>query len=103
MEFDKLVERRLWLADRAAGSQSEICIEIGRPRWTEPEVEAACPVFIRGLMIAPLDVYGSDLLNALECGLGFVNSELRNLPANQQVEWPGGESYFDWGRRLFAR
>jgi hypothetical protein len=95
MDLDKFVERKLWLVDSAAGGRSEICIEIGCPRWTEPEVQAACTVFIRGLMSAPLDIFGSDLLSALECGLGFVNSELKNLPANQQIQWPGGESYFD--------
>lgn len=95
MVFDKIVERKLWLVDAAASSPSEIFIEIGRPRWTEPDIEATCPVFIRGLMNAPLDIFGSDLLNALECGLGFVNSELKNLPAGQQVQWPGGEFYFD--------
>lgn len=30
-----------------------------------------------------------------ECGLAFVNSELKNLPASQQILWPGGEPYFD--------
>jgi hypothetical protein len=95
MDFDKIVERKLWLVDEVAGSQVDLGIEIGRPRWTEPEVEAVCPVYVRGLMNGPLDIFGSDLLNALECGLAFVNSELKNLPDNQMVQWPGGEPYFD--------
>lgn len=95
MDFDKIVERKLWLVDQAASSQVDLCIEIGRPRWTEPEIEAVCPVYVRGLMNGPLDIFGSDLLNALECGLAFVNSELKNLPASQQILWPGGEPYFD--------
>ena len=95
MDFDKIVERKLWLVDEAAGSRADLCIEIGRPRWTEPEMEAACSVCIRGLMNEPLEIFGSDLLNALECGLDFVKTELKNLPTNQVVQWPGGESYFD--------
>lgn len=95
MAFDKIVERKLWLVDASAGSRIDLCIEIGRPRWTEPEVEAVCPVCIRGLMSEPLDIFGSDLLNALECGLDFVKAELKNLPESQSVQWPGGEPYFD--------
>jgi hypothetical protein len=94
MSFDKIVERQLWLADAISGAHAEICIEIGRPCWTEPQVEAVCPVHIRGVMKGPIDVFGSDLLSALECALDFVRTELKSLP-NSQVQWPGGESYFD--------
>jgi len=94
MDFDKIVERKLWLIDESA-SRTDLCVEIGRPRWIEPETEAVCAVCIRGLMNQPLDVFGSDLLNALECGLSFVNTELKNLPKGQKVQWIGGEAYFD--------
>jgi hypothetical protein len=95
MTFDKIVERKLWLVDLTAGNRMDICIEIGRPQWSEPEIEAVCPVYIRGLMTKPLDIFGSDLFNALECGLNFVNTMLKNLPSNQAVKWPDGEPYFD--------
>lgn len=95
MTFEKIIDRKLWLVDSTAGRRVDICIELGRPRWSEPEVEAICPVFIRGLMDEPLNIFGSDLLNALECGLDFVNAVLKNVPENQSVQWPGGESYFD--------
>lgn len=95
MIVDKIAERKLWLVDTNAGSQIDLCIEIGCPQWTEPEVEAVCSVCIRGLMNEPLDIFGSDLLNALECGLDFVKNELKNLPESQSVQWPGGELYFD--------
>lgn len=95
MDFDKIVERNLSLSDEAAGAQTELRIEIGRPQWTEVDVQAVCPVFIRGLMNEALNIYGSDLLNALECALGFVNSELSNLSPTKKVLWPDGESYFD--------
>ena len=96
MDFDKIVERKLCLANEATGEQSELRIEIGRPRWTEADVEAVCPVFIRGLMGSALDIYGSDLLSALECALDFVNAELTNLDSAMKVMWPGGEPYFDF-------
>jgi hypothetical protein len=95
MSFDKIVERKLWLVDSVSGGRLELCIEIGRPQWSENEVQATCPVCIRGLMSEPLNIHGSDLLNSLECGLSFVTTELKNLPANQSVQWPSGESYFD--------
>jgi hypothetical protein len=95
MEFEKIVERKLLMTDTASGKKQALCIEIGCPRWTEVDVEAVCPVFIRGLMDSALDIYGSDLLSALECALGFVNSELRNLSPARKVFWPDGESYFD--------
>ena len=95
MAFDMIIERKLWLFDSTTGTRVDLRIEIGRPRWKEPEVEAVCPVYIRGLMIEPLDILGSDLLSALECGLDFIRTELKNLPTNRVVQWPGGESYFD--------
>jgi hypothetical protein len=95
MKFDKLVERTLWLVDSASGSHKEIFIELGAPQWKTPSLEAVCPVYIRGLMLRPLDILGSDLLNALECALDFVKVELKNLPPGNVVQWPGGEPYFD--------
>ena len=95
MDFDKIVERKLWLIDSMVGSKFDLCIEIGRPQWVELEVEAVCPICIRGLMGEPLDIFGSDLLNALECALDFVKAELKNLPNGQLVQWVGGEPYFD--------
>lgn len=95
MNIDKIVERKLSLADEGTGEQRELRIEIGRPQWTEIDIEAVCPVFIHGLMDSALNIYGSDLLSALECALGFVKSELSNLPATQKVLWPDGEPYFD--------
>jgi hypothetical protein len=95
MAMDCVIERKLWLVDTGTGAKVDLCIEIGRPRWTAPDHEAVCPVWIRGLMPAPLDIFGADLMNALECGLDFVKTELKSLPGNQSVQWPGGEAYFD--------
>jgi hypothetical protein len=95
MNFEKIAERKLWLADETNGGHADLRVEIGRPQWTEVNVEASCEVFIHGLMNSALNIYGSDLFNALECALGFVNSELKNITFPKKVLWPGGESYFD--------
>lgn len=95
MNFDQIAERRLTLIDEATGLQTPLCIQIGRPQWTEVDLEARCPVLIQGLMGAALDIYGSDLLNALECALSFVNTELSNISSPCKVLWPDGETYFD--------
>jgi len=60
----------------ATGDKTDITVEIGRPRWVEPEIKAACLVFIRGIMKSPLDIYGSDLWSAMECALEFAKTEL---------------------------
>ena len=95
MNTDMIAERKLWLADLKAGTHKDIRIEIGRPRWTEPEVEAACSVFVEGLMSQPIDIFGADFINVLECALRFVDSEVKNVAEGQQVQWPGGEPYDD--------
>jgi len=95
MDFDKIVERKLSLAEEGADLPIQLSIEIGRPRWVEIDTEAACPVIVRGLMDAEINIYGSDLLNALECALSFVKAELSNLPSTKKVIWPDGESYLD--------
>jgi hypothetical protein len=89
MNFDKIVERKLWLVGANTDSKTDLCIEIGSPRWVEPDIEAACPVCIRGIMNEPITIFGSDLLNVLECALQFVAIELKNLPESQLVQWPG--------------
>ena len=96
--FDRIADRTLWLFDTLDGSYVELSIEIGRPEWTvvdAEDAEAVCSVYIRGLMPNPMRVFGSDLLNALECGLRFVQAELKNVPKDNSVRWPGGEPYFD--------
>lgn len=95
MNTDIIAERKLWLADLQTGTHTNIRIEIGRPRWTEPETEAACSVFVEGLMSQPIDIFGADSINALECALRFVDSEVKSLADGQQVQWPGGEPYDD--------
>lgn len=97
-ELKKMIERKLWLVDEA-GRRADINIEIGSPQWETPDVLAVCSVYIRGMMSKPLNVFGGDLLGAVECSLSFVNQELRNIPAGHSIQWPGGEPYFEQLRK----
>ena len=95
MGFEKIVERKLWLVDSRTNRKIDLYIEIGRPQWIIPEIEARCSVYIRGLMTELLDIFGSDLLNALECSLNFIENELKNHSKDWSIQWPGGELYFN--------
>ena len=92
MNLDPIATRELCLLHE--NGRSEVRIEIGAPRWVEKDIEAACSVYIRGLMRSPLEIYGSDLLSALECALSFVNAELKNVPERKVLAWSDGEPYF---------
>jgi hypothetical protein len=94
--FATIIKRDLWLVDTtSAARRKNIRIEIGFPRPTGSDAEAACSVLIRGLMPNPLDIHGSDALSAMQCAMEFAESELKALPATMAVQWPGGEAYFD--------
>lgn len=94
-DFEKIVERVLIVNDAKTGMQREIHIQIGRPYWTEIEIEAACPVAIKGHFGRLADIRGIDPLNALELAINFVDSLLKGLPETQKIFWPNGESYFN--------
>ena len=94
-DFDKVVERVLVLKDEKTGQQQQVIIEIGRPYWTEPDMEAACPVAIEGLLPRREDIRGIDPFNALELAIGFINSFLSKLPKTQKLEWLSGDDYFE--------
>jgi len=93
MEFDKVAERVLILFDEVTRRQTRISVQIGRPYWTTPDVEAACPVAIEGLLERRKDIRGIDTLQALELAIKFADSYLADLPRNQKLTWLDGESY----------
>lgn len=95
MNSEVVAERKLLLLDTTSATRSELLIEIHRPRWTEGESQAVCSVSVRGLTRAPVDIFGVDLINAIECAMSFTESLLRNLPKNQIVTWSNGDCYFD--------
>jgi hypothetical protein len=94
--FAAIIKRELWLVDAASAARPRnIRIEIGFPRPTGSDEEAACSVLIRGLMPNALDIHGADALSAMECAMKFAESELKALPETMAIQWPGGEAYCD--------
>lgn len=93
--FDSIVERTLVLHDSETGQKGEIRLAIGQPYWTEPGMEAACPVAIYGYFGRLADIRGIDPMSALALAIKFLESMLEGLPKTRKVYWPSGETYFD--------
>ena len=89
-----MAERSLLLVESATGQRKTVTAKLGQPYWVEEGVEAACPVFIEGMLSGPSDIHGMDLLDAVECALGFINSYLKDSPEGTLC-WPTGEPYAD--------
>lgn len=94
-EFEIAVERTLVLHDSETGQKGEIRLAIGKPYWTEPGMEAACPVAIYGYLGRLADIRSIDPMSALALAIKFLESMLEDLPKAQEVYWPSGEAYFD--------
>lgn len=94
-DFEVIVERKLILLHFASNIEKEIVVRIGRPYWTELNVEAACPVAIVGMDERREDIHGIDPLNALELAIKFVDQLLSGREPTEQIKWPDGEPYFD--------
>jgi len=93
--FPVVIERRL-LKFRAPGaSPVEMTIEIGQPYWTVPNVEAACPVAIRGGIGRVNDIRGIDPMSAMKFAIAFVESYLDSPPDGEKYFWLDGEEYGD--------
>jgi hypothetical protein len=69
-----------------------VTVKLGEPYWVEEGIAAACPVFIEGMLSAPSDIHGMDLLHAVECALRFINSYLKYNPEGS-IYWPSCEPY----------
>jgi hypothetical protein len=94
-EFPNLVERRLVLHKISTNKKDEIRLVIGYPYWTEPEIEAACPVAIHGYLGRLADIRGIDPMGALSLAIKFLDGLLEGLPADMAVYWPSGDPYFE--------
>jgi hypothetical protein len=94
-DFPSIVERVLVLHDRETDKKGEIRLAVGNPYWTDPGVEAACPVAIYGYFGRLADIRGIDPMNALALAIKFLETLLEGLPETQTVYWPSGETYFD--------
>lgn len=93
--FEKIAERKLILIDETTGQSSQIIVQIGRPYWIEPEIDAVCPVRIKGILDDEQNIFGVDELSALELAMGFIKTYLTNLPPTKKVTWIDGEQYLD--------
>jgi hypothetical protein len=92
-KFEIIAERVLILSDIETHQQKEIKIQIGRPYWTDPGLEAACPVAVEGLIERRNDIRSIDPLHALELAISFAKSFTSNIPKTQRLSWPSGEEY----------
>jgi hypothetical protein len=87
-----IAERSLLLVESGTGQRKPVSVKLGQPYWVEEGIEAACPVFIEGMLSAPSDIHGMDLLDAVECALRFINSYLKDSPEGS-ICWPSGDPY----------
>lgn len=94
-EFPSIVERILVLRDTETGQQDEIRLAVGHPYWTEPGLEAACPVAIHGYCGRLPDIRNIDPMSALATAIQFLEKMLEGLSETRRVCWPSGEAYFD--------
>ncbi|MCB1680832.1 MAG: hypothetical protein KDI65_02755 [Alphaproteobacteria bacterium] len=92
-DFQVSLERRLKV-QRNPDSIVDIIIQIGYPKWTEPDIEARCPVAIRGDLGRVSDIAGIDPIDAMKNALTFVETYLKQKDSQTKVLWPDGESYF---------
>ena len=75
-QFPVLIARRLKMQRSPGEALVEVVIEIGNPYWTEPDVEAACPVAIRGTVGRVNDIRGIDPMSAMKQAINFVETYL---------------------------
>ncbi len=94
-QFELMLERVFLLINDETGESRRFVIKMGRPYWTEPEVEAACPIIIEGLLDRQQEIFGIDPLDAIEMAIKFLNSFLSERPATEKVCWSTGDPYFD--------
>lgn len=87
-----IAERSLLLVESGTGQRRPVTVKLGQPYWVEEGAEAACPVLIEGMLSGPSDIYGMDLLDAVECAIRFINSYLKG-GSEGNLCWPSGEPY----------
>lgn len=92
-KMNVIAERELFLVE-TGGQRKPVVVKLCQPYWIEEGVEAACPVFIEGMLSGSSEIYGMDLFNAVECAIRFVNSYLRGN-SEGTLCWASGEPYVD--------
>lgn len=92
-QFSVLLERQLYMLKRGNVDKQDILIQIGHPYWVEKDIEAACPVAIRGLFGRLADVRGIDPLDAVRLAIKLIDSTLQGNTKEREFFWPDGEEY----------
>lgn len=90
---EALITREL-IVEREDSSRHPIVVRIGRPYWISKNIEAACPVQIKGLYDKLADVHGVDLFQSVELAMQLVETLLRAEPKKKhRLLWRSGERY----------
>jgi hypothetical protein len=63
------------------------------PKWTEPEVEASCPVAFIGDIGRVKDIRGIDPINAMKQAIIFIETYLNRSHEDTKFYWQDGEEY----------
>lgn len=92
-QFPVLIERRLKMQSALNEALADIVVEIGHPYWSEPGIEAACPVAIRGTVGRVNDIRGIDPMSAMKQAIDFVETYLGHPADDLKLFWPDGEPY----------
>ena len=87
------MERRLKVQKSPGEPLVDVVVEIGNPYWTEPGIEAACPVAIRGCMGRVNDIRGIDPMSAMKLAIEFVETFLTRPGTGKKFFWPDGEEF----------
>lgn len=88
-----MAERSLIARPYGGGADLALRIAISRPRWTQEGVEAACFAEVEGLPLPAGDIFGVDLVDALENALRFTNRIVEGLRDRYALRWPDGEPF----------
>ena len=91
--FPVLIVRHLKMQRSPGDAAVDIAVEIGHPYWTEPDIEAACPVAIRGAVGRVNDIRGIDPMSAVKQAINFVEIYLDHPVEGERFFWPDGEEY----------
>ncbi len=91
--FPVLIARRLKMLRSPGDEFVDVNIEIGQPYWIEQDVEAACPVAIRGTVGRVNDICGIDPMSAIKQAINFVEAYLDQPAGDEKFFWPNGDEY----------
>jgi hypothetical protein len=92
-QFPVLFTRRLKFLRTPGEALVDVVVEIGQPYWAEQDVEAACPVAIRGTIGRVIDIRGIDPMDAIKQAIGFADVYLDRPTGDERFFWPNGDEF----------